>query len=206
MHDTDGLPAADAIFRVLPDVPIVMLRCTKRANSNRPHSDRNTDTKMAGYFSDFLTSGARTPQPRSISALEWCYTFAHWRNAMATISDIFGDEPISENKPVAAVVPADLKSVWAILVDADAARRARFPVQQVQIPLDLSKSACSAGADIRAVFFRVSQLWILKILSEGALGLGPGDLINPWLNDGKPDDAVFKVVATLPMVGLPPIF
>jgi len=125
---------------------------------------------------------------------------------MATISDIFGDEPISENKPVAAVVPADLKSVWAILVDADAARRARFPVQQVQIPLDLCKSACSAGADIRAVFFRVSQLWILKILSEGALGLGPGDLINPWLNDGKPDDAVFKVVATLPMVGLPPIF
>ena len=31
-----------------------------------------------------------------------------------------------------------------------------------------------------------------------------GALISPWLHDGKPDDAVFKVVATVPMVGLPP--
>jgi hypothetical protein len=54
------------------------------------------------------------------------------------------------------------------------------------------KSACSPGADVRAVFFRVSMLRILQMLS------GSGALISPWLHDGKPDDAVFKVVATLP--------
>jgi hypothetical protein len=29
-------------------------------------------------------------------------------------------------------------------------------------------------------------------------------LIVPWLHDGKSDDVVFKVLATLPMSGLPP--
>jgi hypothetical protein len=37
---------------------------------------------------------------------------------------------------------------------------------------------------------------MLQMLSES------GGLISPWLHDGKPDDAVFKVVATLPMIGL----
>jgi hypothetical protein len=60
------------------------------------------------------------------------------------------------------------------------------------------KSACSPGADVRAVFFRVSMLRILQMFS------GSGALISPWLHDGKPDDAVFKVVATLPMTGLQP--
>ena len=111
---------------------------------------------------------------------------------MATTFDIFGDGPISENKPVAAVAPADLKSVWAMQDDV----QARSPGQQVTISVDLWKSACSAGADVRAVFFRVSMLRMLQMLS------GSGGLISPWLHDGKPDDAVFKVVATLPMIGL----
>jgi len=33
-------------------------------------------------------------------------------------------------------------------------------------------------------------------------GAGVG-LISPWQHDGKADEAVFKVVATLPMIGLP---
>ena len=111
---------------------------------------------------------------------------------MATSFDIFGDGPISENKPVAAVAPADLKNVWAMQDDA----QARSPGQQVAIGTDLWKSACGAGADVRAVFFRVSMLRMLQMLS------GSGGLISPWLHDGKPDDAVFKVVATLPMIGL----
>jgi hypothetical protein len=31
---------------------------------------------------------------------------------------------------------------------------------------------------------------------------GSGGLISPWLHEGEPDDAVFKVVATVPMIGL----
>jgi hypothetical protein len=115
-------------------------------------------------------------------------------DTMLTTCDIFGDSPISENDPVAAVTPADLKSVWAMQDDV----QARFPGEQVMIGVQQWESACSPGADVRAVFFRVSILRILQMLS------GSGALISPWLHDGKPDDAVFKVVATLPMTGLQP--
>jgi hypothetical protein len=113
-------------------------------------------------------------------------------DTLATTFDIFGDGPISENNPVAAVAPADLKSVWAMQDDV----QARSPGHQFAISAGLWKSACSPGADVGAVFFRVSMLRILQKLS------GSGGLISPWLHDGKPDDAVFKVVATVPMTGL----
>jgi hypothetical protein len=31
-----------------------------------------------------------------------------------------------------------------------------------------------------------------------------GGLISPWLHHGEPDDAVFKVVATFPMIRMQP--
>jgi hypothetical protein len=37
------------------------------------------------------------------------------------------------------------------------------------------------------------MLRMLQMLS------GSGGLISPWLHDSKPDDAVFNVVATIPM-------
>jgi hypothetical protein len=42
------------------------------------------------------------------------------------------------------------------------------------------------------------MLRVLQMLSAS------GGLISPWLRDGKPDDAVFKVFATAPMIGLQP--
>jgi hypothetical protein len=108
------------------------------------------------------------------------------------VFDILGGSPGSENDPVPAVAPADLKGVWAMQNDV----QARFPGQQGVISIDLYKRACSHGADVRAVFLRVSMLRVLQMLSES------GGLISPWLHDGKPDDAVFKVVATVPMIGL----
>jgi len=111
---------------------------------------------------------------------------------MATTFDTFGDGPIiPENEPVAAVPPADLKKLSAMYDDV----QARFP-GQVSISGDLLKSACSPGADARAVFFRVGMLRLLQMLSHS------GTLISPWLHDGKPDDAVFKAIATVPMLGV----
>jgi hypothetical protein len=42
---------------------------------------------------------------------------------------------------------------------------------------------------------------MLRVLEMMAKSEG---LISPWLHDGKPEDAVFKVLATMPMTGLPP--
>jgi hypothetical protein len=48
---------------------------------------------------------------------------------MGTIFDVFGGGSISENEPVAAVAPEDLKSVWAMQDNV----QARSPGQQVAI-------------------------------------------------------------------------
>jgi len=42
------------------------------------------------------------------------------------------------------------------------------------------------------------MLRLLKMMTESE------ELISPWLHDGKPEDAVFKVFATISMPGLPP--
>jgi hypothetical protein len=42
------------------------------------------------------------------------------------------------------------------------------------------------------------MLRMLKFMSES------GGLISPWLHHGRPDDAVFEVVATFPMVRMHP--
>jgi hypothetical protein len=42
------------------------------------------------------------------------------------------------------------------------------------------------------------MLRMLKMMGESE------GLLLPWLHDGKPEDAVFKVLATIPMNGLPP--
>ena len=108
---------------------------------------------------------------------------------MTTLFDIFVDHTGSEYGPVPAVDPADLKSVW-VQTDSQA-----FPLgEQFAIPVDLYERACTPGADIRAVLVRVSILRMLRFMSES------GGLISPWLHHGKPDDAVFKVVATFPVV------
>ena len=51
------------------------------------------------------------------------------------------------------------------------------------------KQACGPEADVRAVYERVSQLWMMQEVG----------MLAPWLRDGVPDDAVFHVAATIPM-------
>jgi hypothetical protein len=51
------------------------------------------------------------------------------------------------------------------------------------------KQACGPEADVRAVYERVSHLWML--LEVGVLAT--------WVHDGVPDDAVFHGAATIPL-------
>jgi hypothetical protein len=104
---------------------------------------------------------------------------------------LLGGSP-RENHPVPAVDAADLKRVWTTQDEV----HALYPGSRGMIAIGFCANACSLGADVRAVFLRVSMLRMLQMLSES------GGLISPWLHEGKPDDAVFKVVATVPMIGL----
>jgi len=90
---------------------------------------------------------------------------------------------VAENGPIPSVNPADLRSVEAVQRDV----RSRFPRKQVII--DDWKRACSPGADMFALFYRIG---FLEMLAEQGL-------LSTWLHNGELDDAVFEVFATFPM-------
>jgi hypothetical protein len=104
---------------------------------------------------------------------------------MATSFDNFWGSATPSDGSVPPVDPADLRSVWAMQSDIQALR----PGEQIGIGADLYKKACGPEADVRAVYERVSQLWMMQEVG----------VLASWLHDGVPDDAVFHVVATIPM-------
>ena len=64
------------------------------------------------------------------------------------------------------------------------------PNQTGSIDIRLYQRACSPGAEVGAVWYRVSMLQLLA---------GPIGLLTPWLHDGELPDAVFNLAATFPM-------
>jgi hypothetical protein len=89
---------------------------------------------------------------------------------------------------VLAVKPDDLKKVWRLFGGIEA----RNPGQSGAAGDNVYKSVCSPGADARSVWYRASMLALtIKMRS---------DLLARWIRDGQPDDAVFEVAATFPMV------
>ena len=59
--------------------------------------------------------------------------------------------------------------------------------------------ACNSGTDVSVVFSRVSMLGMLQFVGEAR------HLKFPWIHDGKPEEVVFKVVATIPMSDYNPV-
>src|SRR5450631_3523116 len=100
-----------------------------------------------------------------------------------TFGDIFGNGGKPDTGSVPPVDPADLQSVWKMQSGFQALR----PGEQMAISIDSYKLACGPGADVHAVFERVSLLRILQ--KQGVL--------SPWLRGGILDEAVFQVAATI---------
>ena len=88
---------------------------------------------------------------------------------------------------VPAVDVADLKSVWTIYRDIESAH----PGRKTAVDSRLIEGACSASADIHAVMYR---LWMV-----GFLETMPGNLLAKWKENERVDDAVFRVIARVPM-------
>jgi hypothetical protein len=104
---------------------------------------------------------------------------------MATGFDSFWGSTSSSDGSVPPVEPADLRSVWTMQSEIQALN----PGEQIGISADLYQRACGPEADVRAVYVRVSQLWMLREVG----------VLATWIHDGVPDDAVFDVAATIPM-------
>ena len=104
---------------------------------------------------------------------------------MATSLDHFWGNADQDSGSVPPVEPADLRSVWTMQREKQALR----PGEQIGISADVYKRACGPDADVRAVYERVSLLWMLREV----------EVLATWVHDGVPDDAVFYVAATIPM-------
>jgi hypothetical protein len=74
----------------------------------------------------------------------------------------------------------------------------RAPDQYFSVGIDYFRRVCSPGANVGAVWYRLSILEMLRHISEIT-----GTSL-PWPREGKPGDAVFKALATVRMTGLPP--
>ncbi len=109
---------------------------------------------------------------------------------MATNIDSFEKVCPSTDVLVPSVSPADLKSIWSMKNEF----QIRHPGQPVSIGMDDFQRACGPEADLCAVLSRVSMLEKVQYAADA------GHFIFPWTHDGRPEDIVFKIVATIPMV------
>lgn len=107
----------------------------------------------------------------------------NWLGEGAEEPPRFGGEP---GEPVPAVDPEDVKTVWKIGRDA----QANHPGQKVAVGVDLMKHRCKPGADIVAVSYRSSLLWLINQIAPEQLAR--------FTREGQPDDAVFRAVAKVP--------
>ena len=106
----------------------------------------------------------------------------------------FREDYLSSDVFIPPVAPADLKSVWAMKNEF----QIRHPGQQVSISVRSYERACSPRADFRAIFSRVSMLEKVQYAAEA------GHFRFPWIHDGQPEEIVFKIVATIPMIAPQP--
>lgn len=73
-----------------------------------------------------------------------------------TADDLFGGPQGKPGEPVPEVDPDDLKSLW----------REQQEQQTHAVDMQSMKRVCKPGADVTAVWYRASQLWLLSELAK----------------------------------------
>jgi hypothetical protein len=94
------------------------------------------------------------------------------------------------NNAIPIVDPADIKALWQQSEDLEG--QPREPGSMLMIYR--TAVACSPGADIASIVYRLGMLELAKT----AMGLNLRVSL-----DGEPTDAVFKAFATISMLGIP---
>ena len=114
---------------------------------------------------------------------------------MKTSDDRQKELPWLTDNSIPAANPVDLKTLWKLQKDLEA----RYGRQGVIMGIGLEQQGVlSSGANFGDVFYRLSWLRHLQILSEA------GHLTFSWIHDDEPEGAVFKALAIVPMTGRRP--
>jgi hypothetical protein len=108
------------------------------------------------------------------------WALGNWLGEGAQEPPRFGGEP---GEPVPAVDPDDVKTVWQIGRDA----QGNHLGHNVAVGVDLMKHVCKPGANIEAVSYRSSLLWLMTQIASEQLAR--------FTREGQPDDAVFRAAA-----------
>jgi hypothetical protein len=93
-----------------------------------------------------------------------------------------GPAAFKPGEAVPKVEPVDLKAFW------------QAKQKLGGINADIAKKVCKPGADLGALDFRADMIWLINETEK--------ERIAPWMKDGQPDDAVFRVAAKIPMNGM----
>ena len=93
----------------------------------------------------------------------------------------FGGNP---GEPVAEVDPEDLKAFWL----KTRTLKSRYPGQHLGFSL---RAISKPGVNAEAVWYRSSMIWALDLCAQ--------DQLAPWIKDEEVSDAVFRLMAIIPM-------
>ena len=96
----------------------------------------------------------------------------------------FGGKP---GELVPEVDPDDVKTVWQIGMDA----QANHASKNVAVGIDLIKHACRPEANIEAVTYRASSLWLMSQIVP--------EQFAKFTRDGQPDVVAFHAAAKVPL-------
>ncbi|MGB7466235.1 MAG: hypothetical protein WBW14_25315 [Candidatus Acidiferrum sp.] len=114
---------------------------------------------------------------------------------MKTPDDRRKELPWLTDNSIPAANPADLKTILKLQNDLEK----QYGWQGVIMGIGFDQQGVlSPGANFGDVFYRLSWLRHLQILSEA------DHLTFHWIHDGEPEDAVFKALAIVPMTGRRP--
>lgn len=89
--------------------------------------------------------------------------------------------------PVPEVDPEDLRTLWREQHEL----QARHAGEHVAIAMDVAQQMCKPGADIEAVFYRSSMIWLLSQFAK--------EKFAPWITDKQVSDVVFRTMSKIPM-------
>src|SRR5215469_18421798 len=96
----------------------------------------------------------------------------------------FGGSP---GEPVPEVDPEDLKVLWR----EQQGLQARHPGKLGAMGFDVMKAICTPGANVGAVWYRSSMLWLLSQIAR--------ERFAAFTKDGQPTDAAFRAAAKVPV-------
>jgi hypothetical protein len=106
------------------------------------------------------------------------------RGTTEPVPPSFGGKP---GEPVPQVDPQDVKTLWEMSQETER----RHPGVQAATGVAVLEQVCKPGANIRAVTYRSSMIWVLRHSAP--------EVLEPWTKEDQLDDVIFRTMAEIPM-------